>query len=214
MADSHGDPSGAPVMKFVQRAMIVFLAAVPGLMSCGDERKSAPEATPAATATMRLLSRSFVEGATIPKVHTCDGADTSPPLNWPGVPETARSLALIVEDPDAPGGTFTHWVLFNLPPDLKELGEAIAADREVSIAPAGAKARQGTNDFDKVGYGGPCPPSGTHRYYFILYALDNRPDLEPGATRLELLQAIKGHIIAEGRLMGRYSRSRPEAPGG
>jgi Raf kinase inhibitor-like YbhB/YbcL family protein len=194
----------------MQRTMIVFLAAVPGLTSCGGEHKGAQEVNP--PATIRLQSRSFAEGAAIPKIHTCDGADTSPPLNWSGVPETARSLALIVEDPDAPGGTFTHWILFDLPPDLKELDGAIPAGGEVALAPTGAKARQGTNDFDKVGYGGPCPPSGTHRYDFVLYALDNRPEVNPGATRPDLLQAMKGHIVAEGRLMGRYSRS--EAPGG
>jgi Raf kinase inhibitor-like YbhB/YbcL family protein len=127
-------------------------------------------------------------------------------MDWAVVPETARSLALIVEDPDAPGGTFTHWVLFNLPPDLKGLDEGIPADGEVATSPSAAKARQGQNDFGKLGYGGPCPPGGTHRYYFLLYALDNRPELAPGATRRALAEAMKGHILAQGRLMGRYSR--------
>jgi Raf kinase inhibitor-like YbhB/YbcL family protein len=183
---------------------IVLLAAVSGLTSCGQEPKGAPELISAAT--IRLQSQSFREGAPIPKAHTCDGADTSPPLDWSGVPENARSLALIVEDPDAPGGTFTHWILFNLPPDLAGLEEALAADLEVSVSRTGAKGRQGKNDFGKVGYGGPCPPSGTHRYYFVLYALDHRPELESGATRRELLAAMKGHVVAQGRLMGRYSR--------
>jgi Raf kinase inhibitor-like YbhB/YbcL family protein len=184
--------------------MIVLLAAVPGLTSCGHEPKGAPEVIPAAT--IHLKSRSFLEGATIPKTHTCDGADTSPPLEWLGVPQTARSMAVIVEDPDAPGGTFTHWVLFDVPPDLEGLEEAIAADGEVSFSRTGSKARQGKNDFGRVGYGGPCPPGGTHRYYFVLYALDNRPELLSGTTRGELLQAMKGHVVAQGRLMGRYSR--------
>jgi Raf kinase inhibitor-like YbhB/YbcL family protein len=183
---------------------IVLLAAVSGLTSCGHEPEGAPELISAAT--IHLQSRSFREGAAIPKAHMCDGADSSPPLDWSGVPETARSLALIVEDPDAPGGTFTHWVLFNLPPDLAGLEEALAADGEVSVSRTGAKGRQGKNDFGKVGYGGPCPPSGTHRYYFDLYALDHRPELESGATRRELLEAMKGHVVAQGRLMGRYSR--------
>jgi Raf kinase inhibitor-like YbhB/YbcL family protein len=188
----------------VRRATIVFLVVLPGLASCGDSPKGGPEEL--AAATIRLQSRAFVEGATIPKVYTCDGADRSPPMSWSGVPETARSLALIVEDPDAPGGTFAHWVLFILPPNLKGFEEGIPGDPEVSVSESAPKARQGKNDFDNVGYGGPCPPSGTHRYYFVLYALDNRPNLEPGATRLALLQAIKGHVLAQGQLMGRYSR--------
>jgi Raf kinase inhibitor-like YbhB/YbcL family protein len=184
--------------------MTVFLAVLPGLASCGDNRKEGPKML--AAAAIRLQSRAFAEGAAIPKACTCDGADRSPPMSWSAVPQTARSLALIAEDPDAPGGTFTHWVLFNLPSDLKGLEEGIPADPEVSIPAAGPKARQGKNDFDNIGYGGPCPPSGTHRYYFVLYALDNRPDLAPGATRLELLEAIKGHVLAQGQLMGRYAR--------
>jgi Raf kinase inhibitor-like YbhB/YbcL family protein len=115
-------------------------------------------------------------------------------------------MALIVEDPDAPGGTFTHWVLFDLPPETKGLGEGIPPEGEVRLAPAGAAARQGKNDFGKLGYGGPCPPRGTHRYVFLLYALDAPLNLKPGATRDQLLRAMKGHILAEGRLMGRYSR--------
>jgi Raf kinase inhibitor-like YbhB/YbcL family protein len=157
-------------------------------------------------ATIRLESAAFKDGGTIPKAHTCDGRGTSPPLAWSGVPEAARSMALIVEDPDAPGGTFTHWVLFDLPPETKGLGEGIPPEGEVRLAPAGAAARQGKNDFGKLGYGGPCPPRGTHRYVFLLYALDAPLNLKPGATRGDLLRAMKGHILAEGRLMGRYSR--------
>jgi Raf kinase inhibitor-like YbhB/YbcL family protein len=157
-------------------------------------------------ATIRLESAAFKDGGTIPKAHTCDGRGTSPPLAWSGVPEAARSLALIVEDPDAPGGTFTHWVLFDVPPGTKGLGEGIPPEGEVRLTPAGAAARQGRNDFGKLGYGGPCPPRGTHRYVFLLYALDAPLNLKPGATRDDLLRAMKGHILAEGRLMGRYSR--------
>jgi Raf kinase inhibitor-like YbhB/YbcL family protein len=187
---------------------IAFLFAVSCLMSCGRHNSSdsilaEPKSREVRRTTIRLESSAFKEGETIPKVYTCDGTDTSPPLEWSGVPEAARSLSLIVEDPDAPVGTFTHWVLFNLPSDLKGLSEGIPPEGEVKLTPGGATARQGKNDFGKFGYGGPCPPSGTHRYLFLLYALDTRPDLKPGATRQQLLHDLKGHILAEGRLRGR-----------
>lgn len=190
---------------------IAFLFATSCLVSCGRDNSSdsilaEPKSRKVQSTTIRLECSAFKEGGTIPKVYTCDGTDTSPPLEWSGVPEAARSLSLIVEDPDAPVGTFTHWVLFNLPSDLKGLSEGIPPGGEVKLTPGGATARQGKNDFGKFGYGGPCPPSGTHRYLFLLYALDTRPDLKPGTTRQQLLQDLKGHILAEGRLMGRYTR--------
>jgi Raf kinase inhibitor-like YbhB/YbcL family protein len=163
--------------------------------------------------TIRLTSPAFAEGGMIPKPYTCDGADKSPPLEWSGVPASARSLALICDDPDAPAGTWSHWVLFDLPPSTKSLEEGIAADLQAKLVskPAGQEpqvsVRQGKNDFGKIGYGGPCPPGGTHRYFFRLYALDAPLDLEPGATRSSVLKAITGHVVAEGRLMGKYSRS-------
>lgn len=191
--------------------MIFFLVATSCLVSCSRDNSSdsilaEPKSSQGRGATIRLESAAFKESGMIPKVYTCDDKGTSPPLEWSGVPDAARSLCLIVEDPDAPGGTFTHWVLFDLPPDLKGLSEGIPAEGEVKLTPAGAAARQGKNDFGKLGYGGPCPPGGTHRYTFLLYALDTRPDLKPGATREELLRVLKGHILAEGRLMGRYTR--------
>jgi Raf kinase inhibitor-like YbhB/YbcL family protein len=127
-------------------------------------------------------------------------------LAWSGIPEGARSLALIVEDPDAPGGTFTHWVLYELAPSLTGLAEGLPPTERVRVGPGEQEARQGRNDFGKLGYGGPCPPVGTHRYIFRLYALDTTVGLEPGATREQVLQAIKGHVLAEGLLMGRYRR--------
>jgi Raf kinase inhibitor-like YbhB/YbcL family protein len=195
----------------MRKTMILVLVATPWLASCGRDNSSdsilaEPKSRQGRGVTIRLKSAAFKEGGTIPKVNTCDGTGTSPPLEWSGVPKTARSLALIVEDPDAPGGTFTHWVLFDLPPDLKRLSEGIPTEGEVKLTPGGATARQGKNDFGKLGYGGPCPPRGTHRYTFLLYALDAEPDLKPGATREELLRVLKGHILAEGRLMGRYKR--------
>ena len=129
-----------------------------------------------------------------------------PTLAWSGVPEAARSLALICEDPDAPRGTWTHWVIFDIPASVKELGEGVPAQERVEVTAGGEAALQGKNDFKKTGYGGPCPPSGTHRYFFRIYALDTGLGLGPGTTRQDLLRSIKGHVLAEGELMGRYSR--------
>jgi Raf kinase inhibitor-like YbhB/YbcL family protein len=157
-------------------------------------------------ATIRLQSPAFADGGTIPRLHTCDGRDVSPPLEWSGVPDTARSLALVVEDPDAPRGTWTHWVIFDIPTGVKGLGEGIPAQERVEVTASGEAALQGKNDFGKVGYGGPCPPSGTHRYFFRIYALDTGLGLGSGATRQDLLRSIKDHVLAEGKLMGRYSR--------
>jgi hypothetical protein len=148
-----------------------------------------------------INSTAFKEGGMIPKRYTCDGPNISPPLSWDSVPGGTKSLALICDDPDAPRGTWVHWVIFNLPANTKELSENIPPQQTF---PNGAK--QGRNDFGKIGYGGPCPPGGTHRYYFKLFALDNEINLEAGATKAELLKAMEGHILAEGQLMGRYKR--------
>jgi Raf kinase inhibitor-like YbhB/YbcL family protein len=150
---------------------------------------------------MRIESAAFSEGGQIPRSHTCDGKDVSPPLSWSGVPEGAKSLALICDDPDAPGKTWVHWVLFNLPPGTRELPEGVPAHARVS-----GGGVQGTNDFRKVGYGGPCPPSGTHRYIFKLYALDAALGLPAGATKAEVEGAIEGHVLGQATLTGKYSR--------
>ena len=150
---------------------------------------------------IRITSSAFEEGGLIPAKYTCDGADISPPVQWEAVPEGTKSIALISDDPDAPVGTWVHWVLFNLPAETKELGENVPADE---ILPNGA--RQGTSDFGRIGYGGPCPPSGTHRYFFKIYALDAQLDLDAGATKKQLLAVMEGHILAEGQLMGKYKR--------
>ena len=156
--------------------------------------------------TILIESTAFQGGETIPKLYTCDGKDVSPPLAWSGVSEAARSLALICEDPDAPRGTWTHWVIFDIPASVKELGEGTPAQERVKVTAGGETALQGKNDFGKTGYGGPCPPSGSHRYFFRIYALDTGLGLGPGTTRVDLLRSIKGHVLAEGELMGRYSR--------
>jgi Raf kinase inhibitor-like YbhB/YbcL family protein len=155
---------------------------------------------------IHIESQAFASGGTIPKLYTCDGKDVSPPLTWSGIPENARSLALICEDPDAPRGTWTHWVLFDLPANVGGLGEGVPAQERVTVAAAGETAVQGKNDFGMTGYGGPCPPSGSHRYFFRIYALDTELGLGPKTTRQDLLRSIKGHVLAEGELMGTYSR--------
>ncbi len=151
---------------------------------------------------IELTSSAFGEGTSIPKPYTGDGEDVSPPLRWSEPPPGTKSLALICDDPDAPRGTWVHWVLFNLPADQRELEEAVP--RQETLA---SGARQGKNDFGKIGYGGPAPPPGKpHRYFFKLYAVDAMLDLAPGATKAQLLEALKGHILAEGQFMGHYGR--------
>ena len=148
-----------------------------------------------------ITSSSFSEGAMIPKKHTCDADDISPDLNWSGVPKEAKSLALICDDPDAPRGTWVHWVLFNIPADLNALPAGVSPDAALKNG-----SRHGKNDFRKLGYGGPCPPGGTHRYFFKVYALDAVLSLDSGSTKAQVLAAMKGHILAEGQLMGKYKR--------
>ena len=150
---------------------------------------------------MILTSSAFGEGELIPSRYTCDGANVSPPLEWQGVPDNARSLALIVEDPDAPSGTFVHWVLYHLPSSAGELPEGVTPSEVTKTG-----AIEGRNDFHKIGYGGPCPPGGTHRYFFRLYALNAVVQLHTGATGKELESAMKGRIADEAQLMGRYAR--------
>ena len=150
---------------------------------------------------IKITSSAFAEGGLIPAKYTCDGADVSPPLQWEAVPEGTQSIALICDDPDAPMGTFVHWVLFNLPADSTELTEDVPAD---ATLPSGAQ--QGTSDFGRTGYGGPCPPSGTHRYFFKIYALDTKLDLTGRVDKAKLLSAMEGHILGEGELIGKYKR--------
>lgn len=152
--------------------------------------------------TLELSSSAFRQGETIPKPLTGDGKDASPPLRWVAPPQGTKSLALICDDPDAPRGTFVHWVLFNLPADTRALPEALPADEVLADG-----AKQGKNDFSKIGYLGPAPPPGKpHRYFFKLYALDAPLELPAGITKDQLVAAMKGHILAEGQLMGLYQR--------
>ena len=151
---------------------------------------------------IKLTSPAFAEGQAIPVKHTGQGDDASPALKWAEVPAGAKSLALICDDPDAPMGTWVHWVVYGLPANVTELAENTPAAEHL---PNGA--RQGLNDFRRIGYGGPMPPAGRpHRYFFKLYALDTEIALKPGAKKADLLKAMEGHILAEGQLMGTYQR--------
>ena len=152
---------------------------------------------------MKITSSAFAEGNMITAKYTCDGRDISPPLEWKDVPSGTKSFALISDDPDAPRGTWVHWVIYNIPPNVTKFDENIPRDKEFKNG-----MRQGSNDWPQIGYGGPCPPSGTHRYYFKLYALDTMLGLKPEATKAQLAQAMKGHILAEAQLMGKYSKQK------
>ncbi len=152
--------------------------------------------------TMKLESLAFKENGMIPSIYTCDGQNISPPLGWNTPPTGTQSLALIVDDPDAPGQTFVHWVLYDLPPEIHQLPKGVPT--EPTLSSGGV---QGKNDFGKFGYGGPCPPSGIHRYFFKLYALDRELGLEAGATKAKVEAAMNGHILAATELVGRYARS-------
>jgi len=150
-----------------------------------------------------LTSGAFSPGATIPAAHTCDGADLSPPLAWTSPPAGTKGFALVCEDPDAPRGLWVHWVLWDIPATATSLPEGVKADAKLADG-----SRHGRNDFGKLRYNGPCPPPGSpHRYVFRLFALDAVPALDPGATRAQLLDAIRGHVLGEAGLTGRYGRS-------
>jgi Raf kinase inhibitor-like YbhB/YbcL family protein len=151
---------------------------------------------------VELKAAAFKPGADIPDQFTCDGSNISPALSWSAPPERTQSFALIMDDPDAPAGTWVHWVLFDLPATERELPESVPT---TGALPSGA--RQGRNSFGKTGYGGPCPPPGpAHRYYFKLYALDTELHLKAGATRAQVDGSMRGHILRLAELMGRYRR--------
>lgn len=150
---------------------------------------------------LELSSPAFKDGEAIPAKYSCDGEDISPDLNWENLPAGTESLALIMDDPDAPGGTWVHWVVYDIPPETTGFPEKISATGEL---PNGGK--QGNNSWKRFGYGGPCPPRGTHRYFFKLYALDSILGLESGITKGRLLRAMEGHVLDQGQLMGTFSR--------
>lgn len=155
-----------------------------------------------ATGNMEISSQAFKKGEPIPSRYSCDEKNISPPLRWAKVPQGTQSFALIADDPDAPGGTWVHWVLYDLPATAAELPEDLSKGQYL---PNGAK--QGLNDFKHLGYGGPCPPPGKpHRYYFKLFALDKTVELKPGATKKDVEKAMEGHILGQAQLMGTYKR--------
>jgi Raf kinase inhibitor-like YbhB/YbcL family protein len=151
---------------------------------------------------MNLQSTAFKEGEMIPSKFTCDGENISPELNWSGSPGGTKTFALIVEDPDAQGGIFVHWVLYNIPAGVTGLPEGTISEN------LPGETKQGTNHFGENEYGGPCPPSGTHRYFFKVYALDSEVEIKAGAGKRDLLKAMEGHILAEAQLMCKYERMK------
>ncbi len=186
---------------------LICIAMVFGGFSCNEPTEAEEPAVAQEeedTMPFKLTSPAFLEGKAIPKKYTGEGLDVSPPLKWSDPPTAVKSFALICDDPDAPMGTWVHWVIYNVPPANRELPEAVPAKAEL---PDGI--RQGLNDFRKVGYGGPMPPPGKpHRYFFKLYALDTIVDLPKEEKKSDLEKAMKGHVLAEAKLMGTYKRQR------
>jgi Raf kinase inhibitor-like YbhB/YbcL family protein len=180
------------------------LLATTALIGCSRESQPVPANVSAQPAQqqqsqMKVESAAFKEGQPIPRQYTCDGINISPPLEWSGVPKSAKTIAIIADDPDAPAGTWVHWVLYNLLAQNIGLVENVPATGELK-----AGGFQGKNSFGKLGYGGPCPPSGTHRYFFKVYAVDAELPLKAGVTKADLETAMQGHIVAQAQLMGTY----------
>lgn len=152
---------------------------------------------------LKAASSAFEHNGMIPSQYTADGKDISPPISWEGLPEGTQSIALICDDPDAPMGTWVHWLVWNIPPAMTGLAECFPTDAQLDSGIC-----QGTTDFGQTGYGGPAPPSGTHRYFFKIYALDAMLNLPAGADKRQLEKAMAGHILAKGELVGKYARKR------
>jgi Raf kinase inhibitor-like YbhB/YbcL family protein len=180
------------------------MLAVPGCATrpqVSGQNSTSASTTQTTGGSIKLTSTAFKEGEPIPRQYTCDGVNVSPSLEWSGVPKSAKTLVIFADDPDAPAGTWVHWVLYNLPADNIGMVENLPATDELR-----AGGFQGKNDFGKIGYGGPCPPSGTHRYFFKIYALDSELPLKAGATKAEVEKAMEGHVVTQGQLMGTYRR--------
>ena len=188
-------------MKFTGEAIIILVLSL-ALMACrADNNKKEVVKMHAAAETLEVTSNAIKPEEMIPQKYTCDGENVSPSLSWANVPSGTKELVLICDDPDAPMGTWVHWVVYGMPPNMTSLPENIAKTDTVS------GFKQGKNSFGKVGYGGPCPPNGpAHRYFFKLYAIDKTMEIKPEATKDEIMKAIAGHVLAQGELMGRYGR--------
>ena len=185
-------------------AIVVLSPAVVSRRCATELHNAFPSFVIEAEASMSLTisSPSFANGGNIAQKFTCDGADLSPQLSWTEPPAGTKTFALLVDDPDAPVGNWNHWAMWNVPATARGLAEGLRKDAELSDG-----SKQGHNDFRKTGYNGPCPPAGKpHRYYFKLYALDTKLDLQPGANKKELEATMKGHILAQAEWMGRYGR--------
>ena len=190
----EGCPKGG--VRGVRVLIIALCAAIPMMAACSkdDVRVSTP--------TLHLVSGAISDGGVVPTVYTCDGHNYSPPLKWSSPPRLTGSFAVICDDPDAPSGDFTHWIVYNIPPDMRRLPEQVP-----STATLSSGAHQGQNDFERIGYNGPCPPQGPqHHYHFHVYALDRRLTLPDNAGRADIDAAMQGHIIAQGELVATYGR--------
>jgi Raf kinase inhibitor-like YbhB/YbcL family protein len=190
-----------------RKARLLVLLILVAAVGCAIQQRARQETLsststpPTAGGSIKLTSTAFKEGEPIPHQYTCVGVNVSPSLEWSGVPKSAKTLVIIADDPDAPSGTWVHWVLYNLPADNIGMVENLPATDELK-----AGGFQGKNDFGRIGYGGPCPPSGTHRYFFKIYALDNELPLKAGATKADVEKAMEGHVVAQGQLMGTYRK--------
>lgn len=201
MLGIEGKVAGMP-LRIPMCLVLTFLALGAEVKCRAEAGAAAPSSTQGHNMPFILSSRSFSKNASIPKKFTCDGADVSPELSWNDPPNGTVSLALIADDPDAPVGTWTHWVLFDLPPETRSLSEGVPKTEQLANG-----ARQGRNDFPKIGYNGPCPPPGKpHRYFFKLYALDTRLSLKAGASKQEVERAMHSHVLASAEWMGQYGR--------
>ena len=186
----------------VTHLMLLIMPLLLIACSANDEKPAVEmESQEDTSMTLQISSPAFEDGSAIPQEYSCDGDDSSPALFWGELPDQTKSIALIMDDPDAPVGAWVHWVLYDLPGNRTEIPKNVPKSGQL---PGGGT--QGSNSWGRSGYGGPCPPGGTHRYFFKLYALDSALDLASGATKEDLLQAMEGHILDQGQLMGTYSR--------
>ncbi len=181
-------------MSFKLLLLILLLAIISGCIARENEVNNMEKVS--------ISSEAFKDGGTIPGEYTCDGRNVSPSLSWPGLPEGTKSIALIMDDPDAPGRTFVHWVIYNIPGSTQKLAKGIPKKEKLADG-----SLQGMTDFGRAGYGGPCPPPGKpHRYFFKIYAIDIMLGLPSGASKGDVEAAMKGHILAKGELIGKYAR--------
>ena len=187
-------------MKGLSKKVLMLTIAALAIISCRSNDKKAESST---NLNITVSSDAFQEGEMIPKKYTCDGEDVSPSVSWTGLPAETKSVVLVCDDPDAPGDTWVHWILYNLPPNSGGLPEGVPPAEMLD-----GGGNHGINSWNRYGYGGPCPPSGVHRYFFKIYALDTVLDIDARATEKNVLQAMEGHILIQGQLMGKYSRSK------